>query len=235
MQWYDVTDNALSSSLFFFDGSPLSVRAQEVALLPVNPTLLGLDAEPAAYKYRVRVTNGAAAWSQWRTYYIDRDYYESERYLQYLNGFGVPEYHRSTGAFSKKLKVERSTAQKPLMPGYNETASDRYQYARAWDNELTYRTGYLPVSEAETMQEMLIAGEVYDVSSEGYIPLLLTSNAFEVTETRQDLRAYAVQCMPRLDSRNYSKKKLTTLLAGAWLEPGGDAWFDDLLVAWEEP
>ena len=235
MQWYDVTDNALSSSLFFFDGSPLSVRAQEVALLPVNPTLLGLDAEPAAYKYRVRVTNGAAAWSQWRTYYIDRDYYESERYLQYLNGFGVPEYHRCTGVFSKKLKVERSTAQKPLMPGYNETASDRYQYARAWDNELTYRTGYLPVSEAETMQEMLIAGEVYDVSSEGYIPLLLTSNAFEVTETRQDLRAYAVQCMPRLDSRNYSKKKLTTLLAGAWLEPGGDAWFDDLLVAWEEP
>ncbi len=234
-QWYDVTDNAPSTADFVFDGAPIAVRAGEVALLPVNPTLLGLDAEPTAYKYRVRVTNGAAPWSQWRTYYIDREYHESERYVQYLNGFGVPECHRCTGDLSKKLKVDRQVAQYPLAPAYNEQASDRRQYARTWDNELTYRTGFLSAGEAETLQEMLLAGEVYDVSSEGYIPLLLTSNAFDVTETRQTLRAYQVQAMPRLDSRNYSKKKLSTLLSGAWLEPGGDAWFDDLLVAWEEP
>jgi len=234
-QWYDVTDNTLSAADFVFGGAPLSVRAGEVALLPVNPTLLGLDAEANAYKYRIRVTNGASALSQWRTYYIDREYYESERYVQYLNGFGVPECHRCTGDLTKKLKVERQVAQYPLAPAYNEQASDRRQYARTWDNELTYRTGFLSAAEAETLQEMLLAGEVYDVSSAGYIPLLITSNAFDVTETRQTLRAYQVQAMPRLDSRNYSKKKLSTLLAGAWLEPGGDAWFDDLLVAWEEP
>lgn len=235
MQWYDVADDTLSSSLFFFDGSPLSVRAEEVALLPVNPTLLGLDAEPSAYKYRVRVTNGAAEWSQWRTYYIDRDDYESRRYLQYLNSFGVPECHRCTGDFSKKLRVERAVAQKPLLPGYNERASDRYQHSRAWENELVYRTGFLTAAEAEVLQEMLIAGELYEVSSAGYIPLMLTGNAFDVVETRQNLRSYALQCVPRLDSRNYSKQRLAALLSGAWLEPDGSAWFDDILVPWEEP
>ena len=234
-QWYDVTDNTLSTADFLFDGAPLDVRAGEVALLPVNPTLLGLDAEPTAYKYRVRVTNGAAAWSQWRTYYIDREYYESERYVQYLNGFGVPECQRCTGDWSKKLKVDRQVAQKPLAAGYNERASDRYQYARTWDNELTYRTGFLNAGEAETLQEMLLAGEVYDVSSEGYIPLLITSNDFAVNSTRATLRSYEVQALPRMDSRNYSKKKTGSLIAGAWLEPGGEPWFDDFLVAWEEP
>jgi len=234
-QWYDISDNALSTAAFVFDGAPLSVRAQEVALLPVNPTLLGLDAEPTAYKYRVRVTNGAAEWSQWRTYYIDREYYESERYLQYLNGFGVPECHRCTGDYSKKLKVDRQVGRKPLAPGYNQRASDRYQYARTWDNEFAYRTGYLRAGEAETLQEMLLAGEVYDVSSEGYIPLLITTGDFQVSSTRDTLRAYTLQALPRLDSRNYSKKKLSTLLDGAWLEPDGTPWFDDFLVAWEEP
>lgn len=101
MQWYDVTDDTLSSASFFYNGSPLSVRSDEVAIFPVNPTLLGLDAEADAYKYRVRVTDGLDEQSQWRYYYIDRDYYESERYLQYLNGFGVPECWRCTGEWSK--------------------------------------------------------------------------------------------------------------------------------------
>lgn len=239
MQWYDIDTGVASASQVFFDGTPLSVRDGEVALLPVNPTLLGLDVEPDAYKFRVRVVydlfGNEEELSQWRTYYIDRDYYESERYIQYLNGFGVPECWRCTGQWTKKLKVDRQTAVKPLAPGYNTFASDRYQFARLWDNELIYRTGFLTAGEAEVLQEMLIAGELYDVSSEGYIPLQITTGDFTVVETRENLRAYQFSAQPRLDMKNYSKKKLSSLLAGAWQEPGGAAWFDAFLVAWGLP
>lgn len=235
MQYYDIDTGVASASSYFYNGSPLSVRTNEVAIFPVSPTLMGLDVVPDAYKFRVRVTNGITEESQWRTYYVDRDYYESERYIQYLNGFGVPECWRCTGQWTKKLKVDRQTAVKPLAPGYNTFASDRYQFARLWDNELIYRTGFLTAAEAEVLQEMLIAGELYDVSSEGYIPLQITTGDFTVVETRENLRAYQFSAQPRLDMKNYSKKKLSSLLAGAWQEPGGAAWFDAFLVAWGLP
>lgn len=235
MQWYDIATGAASSSSFFYNGAPLSVRAGEIGLLPVSPTLMGLDAEPDAYKYRVRVTNGITAESQWRTYYIDREYYESERYVQYLNSFGVPECWRCTGYWTNKLKVGRQTATRPLLPGYNSFASDHFQYGRIWDNELVYRTGFLTRGEAEVLQEMLLAGEIYDVSSEGYIPLQITTDSFTVVETRDDLRSYQFSAKPRLDMKNYSKKNLNNLLSGAWEEVDGSAWFDAFLVAWDEP
>ena len=234
-QWYDINDNTLSSSTFYF--TALEVAAHEVGLLPVNPTLLEVDIETDAYKYRVRVLDAdtEAELSQWRTYYIDRDYYESERYVMYLNGFGTPECWRCTGEWGKKLSVQRSVAETPLLPGYNELAVDRFQFARLYDNELTYRTGYITRAEAEVLQEMLIAGEVYDVSSEGYIPLRITANSFAVTDTNQDLHAYQFTAQPRLDMRNFSKKKLSSLLSGAWQEVGGEAWFDAFMVSWDLP
>lgn len=234
MQAYDITDDSVIVDIYVY--GPLSVRSEEVSLHPFQAVLYALDEEPNVYKCRIRVEDFSTnALSQWRTFYLDREYYESERYIQYLNGFGVPECWRCTGEWTKKLKVERQTALKPLAPGYNALASDRYQYGRLWDNELVYRTGFLTQGEAEVLQEMLIAGEVYDVSEEGYIPLQITSRDFLVVETRQNLRAYEFTAQPRLDMKNYSKKKLTELLAGAWLEPGGQAWFDAFLVAWEEP
>lgn len=234
MEWYSIEDGAMGGSDTLYATDPLSVPAGEVALIPVSPTRMGLDTEDTAYKYRVRVViSGGAVRSQWRTYYIDREYYESERYVQYLNGFGVPEVWRCTGAYGKSLKVDRDTAERPLLPGYNELASDRYQYARRWDTELAYRTGYTSRVEADALQEMLIAGEVYDVSATGYIPLMITSNSFRVTETGRDRHFYEFQARPRLEMKNYSRKAITTLGSDAWLDENGDPWWDELSVPWE--
>lgn len=237
MKWVDITDGTVSSVTQLL--SEVKVRPGEVGMLPVNPTILGLDTEANAYKYQVRVVyqDGASfiGVSQWRTYLIDRDYYRSERYVQYLNGFGVPECWRCTGVWSKKLGVDRQVAESPLLPGYNEFATDRFQFSAQWDQELTYRTGFLTRGQADVLQEMLIAGEVYDVSEEGYIALQITTNSFQVTDTDEDLHSYQFTAQPRLDMRNYSKTKLTSPTGGAWQEPGGDAWFDALLVPWELP
>lgn len=235
--WYDVTDNSAGGDDYFYEPG-LSVRAGEVAVFPVSPELFALDAEDNAYRFTVQVYYTAITpdeLSQTRSYHIDRDYYGSVRYLQYLNGFGTPETVRCTGDFGKKLKVDRQVAERPLLPGYNEQASDTYQHNRTWSNDLVYRTGFLTAAEADTMQEMLIAGEVYDVSADGYLPLLIDTNSFSVSETRGTLRSYEIVARPRLNYKNYSKKRVNNLLAGAWQEPGGVAWFDDALIEWQTP
>ena len=92
----------------------------------------------------------------------------------------------------------------------------------------------MSAAEADTLQEMLIAGEVYDVSAEGYIPLQITTNEFQVYETRGTLRAYQFTAAPRLDFKNYSKKQLSAAASDAWQEPDDSYWFSAILTPWEE-
>lgn len=236
MQWYDIDNNAISTATRHL--TAFAVQPYEVALLPVEPSVLGIDVIPDAYKYRVRVVyfNDALAWeglSQWRTYHIDTQYTESYRHVQYLNSFGVPETWRCTGVWSKRLSVTRSVSSRALQPGYNEYATDTFQFQRSFQNELTYRTGFVTQAEAEVLQELLIGGEVYDVTSAGYIPLRVTTDTATVTETRQELHSYAFTTLPRLDMLNYSKKKLQAIITGSWQEPDNSAWFDTMMIAWQ--
>lgn len=237
MRWYDIADNAVSTPSGHL--TALLLQPNEVATLPVGPEVLGLNANFDAYRYDVQVVyNDGEAYqplSQWRTYLLDDDNYHSERYIQYLNGFGVVETWRCTGVWGKKINIQRAIAERPLLPDFNEFATDRFQYQKNWDHELTYRTGYVTRGEADVLQEMLIGGEVYDVAEEGHIPLTLETNSFAVTDTDQDLHAYQFAARPRMDTRNYSKKNITDLMAGAWQEPGGEAWFDAFTVPWSLP
>lgn len=237
---YDVDTGLVQTTQYLHEAGP-NVRPNETILLPCGPSIFSPAGD--VYKYAVRVVDADSDWeggfpdylSESRTYYIDRSYYESERYLQYLNAFGLPECRRCTGIWSKKLTTDRKDATRPLAAGYNEFATERYQYARTWQTPLQYRTGFISRAEAETLQELLLSGEVYDVSAEGYIPLLITTNAFEVTDTARDLHSYSFSAIPRLDARNYSKKKLVAAAPGAWQEPGGESWFDAFLIEWNLP
>ena len=245
---YDVTTGAATPGLFPFSGVPLTVRPMECVVFPANLasflTDAAIDALPNMFKYTLRVIDVTSDWeggspvflSEPRTWYLDREYYESTRYIQYLNGFGVPETHRCTGEWSKGVEVTRSTAERPLLPGYAATASDNFQFSRAYTPRLTYRTGYVRKGDAEVMQEMLIAGEIYDVSPDGYIPLLLLDNKFDVTSTYEALHAFQFAAKPRLNMKNFSTKKLTASDADAWEEPtDGEFWFDALTVPWQLP
>jgi hypothetical protein len=244
---YDVDTGVGTGGFFPFSGPPLVVRPNECAVFPANLSSfladVVIDTYTDVYKYTLRVIDTTSDWeggspvflSEPRTYYIDREYYEGTRYVQYLNGFGVPETIRCTGEWGKRVEVNRSTAVRPLLPGYQATASDNFQHARDFTPILIYRTGYLRKGDAETLQELLIAGEVYDVSADGYIPLLITDNRFDVTSTYESLHAYQIACRPRLNMKNFSTKKLTQSDADAWEEPDGEFWFDALQVAWQMP
>ncbi len=242
---YDVDTGNAATTLFAYAGNGIDVRSMETLVIPVGIDELtgAIGGSPFAsdhYKYVVRVVDESSDYeggdpeylSQPVTYYIDREYREASRYVQYVNGFGVPETWRCTGEWSKRLQVQRQVATKPILPGYNTLASDSFQYARTFDPVLTYRTGYLRKGEAEVLQEMLIAGDVYDVSAEGYIPLRITDTRFDVTSTFEDLHTYQFATQPRLSMRNFSKKATAAAVPDGWQEVNNDFWFDSLTVAW---
>jgi len=245
---YDVDTGAAAAALFVYEGNGIDVLPMESLIIPVGPAIvedaLGSTFLAADhYKYVVRVVDESSDYeggdpdylSQPVTYYVDREYREASRYIQYANGFGAPETWRCTGEWSKRLQGTRQVATRPLQPGYSATASDTFQYARAFDPVFIYRTGYLRKGEAEVLQEMLIAGDLYDVSSEGYIPLRITDNRFDVTSTYEDIHAYQFSASPRLAMRNFSKKQVSGTVSDAWQEPNNDSWFDALTVPWNLP
>lgn len=237
---YDVDTGAVAETSYTLADGP-SVRDKETIIFPVGLWNIGTY-NADCFKVAVRVVDFDSDWeggspeflSESRIYYIDRNYQEGIRYVQYLNGFGVPESVRCTGEWTKRLEVRRETASRSLTPGYSSLASDNFQYARDFAPTFVYRTGYLRKADAEVLQEVLIAGEVYDSSSDGYIPLLLTSNTFEVTSTRETLHSYQFAARARMDMKNFSKKTVTAGTSDAWQETNDDSWFDALLLPWLE-
>lgn len=239
---YDVDTNATTIT-YMLEGNGISADPMETLLLPV-----GLGVSPVAsdvYKVAFRVVDSSSDYeggsptylSPSRTFRVDADYPHHERHIQYLSGFGCPETWRCVGEYSKALTVGRSTAVRPLLPGYNAFASDVFQWSREVRNELVFRTGYIRQGDAEVLQEMLAAGDIYDVSEAGYIPLVLTSTRFDITSTRRDLHFLEFAAVPRLNMRNFSKQGFaeTNPDTNTWQEPDGTSWLTDLTTSWDLP
>lgn len=240
---YDVDNNAQVKT-FLHEVAPISVASRETLIIPCS---LSIGTVPTdAYKVQYRVVDATSDYeggsptyvSQARTYRIDRDYYDSERNIEYLNSFGCPECWRCVGEYSKSLSISRQVAVKPLLPGYNSFASDRFMFDAAFENDLTFRSGYIRRGDAEVLAEMLIAGDIYDVSPDGYIPLLLTGTRFDISSTRRDLHFMEFSAQPRLSQRNFSKIQLGgggTPEVDAWQEPDGEYYLTELLIPWDLP
>lgn len=239
---YDVETGTADATLFKYDTDPIEVDSYETLLIPIAASVLGISAA-SRYRYKVRVVDFTSDYeggspvyfSPSREYFIDRDYYWSERQIQYLNAFGVPEVWRCTGQYNKSLNVQRTIAQRALLPGYNAYATDTVQVSREFSQPFTYRTGYMRRADAEVLQELFLADGVYDVSMDGYVPLRVTTNATEITDTERQLHAYEFAVLPRLSMNNFSKRPVTNPSAQGWQEPDGTFWYDALLQPWTLP
>ena len=235
---YDVDNNA--TTIVYLHESSVTAQAYETIVLPIGFDVAAVASD--VYKVVFRVVDAASDYEGGsptylgpsRTYRIDRDFHDSERYVQYLNSFGCPETWRCTGEYSKALSVSRQTAVRPLLPGYNAFATDRFQWGQESNNELTFRTGYIRRGDAEALAEMLAAGEIYDVSEDGYIPLLITTGRFDLTSTRRELHFLEFQAVPRLSMQNFSKQTSVGNPEGdAWQETDGQYWLTELVVSWD--
>lgn len=234
---YSIVDGTLLDTSNVYSQA---VDVKQSVVFPVDATSLGITTTDV-YKYMVKVEyyDDSLTWqmaSSEVTYYLDKQYFEGERWLQYVNGFGMPEAWRCTGDYSEAANVERDLSTRSLLPGAGPFSTETFQYQSELVPGITYRTGYITRAEANTLVELLVVGEVYEVSAAGYIPLRVTTNNVEVTSTRRLLHSYEIQCVPRLRVGTFSKRPADAgATLPAWQEPGGDYWLTPFLQPWELP
>jgi hypothetical protein len=231
VKWYD--ENGNEDIVFKFGGLTETVASKNVMLVPVGYNQIELD-EPTAVRYTVRLIsrgeyeeNGGNIeyLSQPREFYIDRDYYKEKRYVMYLNGFNCPETLRCVGNFTTELSVDRQKRGHILSPEYTASSSEVSQYDQDFSNEFTYRSGYLSKAEVTALQELLIYGKAWEVSSDQVFGLDITTNKFPVTETRKFLNSIEFNCTTKLSEGSYSGEIITE--AFYIVDDEGSAIIDD--------
>lgn len=214
-------------------GDIILVPKKEVLLIPVGYDQLELgDESMDIVKYSVRVIKYVEIptiptfYSQPRSFYVDKCYYEDKRYIAYFNGFCVPQTLRCLGQLSKDLIVDRTEAQKVLEPAYGSLESETFQFEETFMNYFVYRSGYLSRFEVDALQELLIYNDAYEIYNEGYIPLRLTDKKYKIGESRQFLHSIEFKAEPRFIEKSYSNIVMP-------LDPGQYGWSTDLGEFWQ--
>ena len=238
-------DGSVEATLIKHSVDVLQVAPHEILLIPVGYTQLDLDAHlaqiPNPVKYTVQVFDWnlyqqqiAIAYSQKRTYFIDKKHYEEKHYLMHLNGFCLPETLRCVGNFTKELAVQRETSQRILTPGYAASFTEQFQYQEDFENRFTYRTGYLTKAQVDALQELLIHNQLFEVYVEGYIPLLLTENEFVIHDTGQFLFALEIKAIPALKQGYYSNVMIPMEASQiGWRTSGASFWKTVFGLTWK--
>lgn len=218
------TESGALTTLYAYDDPASQVDPGQVHLLPVGPEQLGFTFTDVLY-YDVRIVDETSDWeggspaflSPSRRYYIDSCHHEDERYIMYLNSLGCPETLRCLGDTSEELEVTRQITERILPPDYSSTTAERFQYQYGYEDYFTYRTGYIDAFYADTLKELLILNQAYEVYEEGYIPLVIMDDTFSITSTRQNLHSYEFRSMPALRRKNYSNINIA-------LNPDQEGW-----------
>lgn len=233
--------SGLINSFYAFDtGSPIDIEDSKIISIPAGYDQLDIN-NTNCLKYTVRVVDASSDWeggspsyfSQERNYYVDYKYYEEKRYIQYLNGFCLPETMRCIGAFSNQLNVTREESRKILTPDYSSTFTEKFQHEEEFENRFTYRTGFLTRYEVDALQEAMIYNKIYEVYDYGYIPLFNEDKKFDIYDTLQDLFSIEFKATPALYGRTYSN--LNIPLSDdqeGWALVAGDYWRTRFGLKW---
>lgn len=178
----------------------LALAAQEVGVFPVGPPALGDMTD--IYRYVVAIDDpgggGGMTAGIRRDFFIDKAQDDVYYDLIYMNGFYCPEVFRCTGDIDRKLSVER----------YKSLQDNKVvQYDYDFDQLVTLRTGFIPTSMAEALQELFVYNELYEINyeTEKYILLDLTDNNYNLTRTRRYLHALT------FEARYSEKKKIISI------------------------
>ena len=238
-----LADGSVTQTYLYQDdiGQPSQYR---VYVFPVGPEALGVSASTVRYRVRV-VQEGEigpdfepiySTVSPWRIFYVDRAHYTEVRYLAYLNSFCCPEVVRCVGDIDKDVKIDVEESQAIVPIGFVETFPERRPARIDWEDLFTYRTGYIPRLEADTLQhELRSSWRLYEISPTGYIPLLTRGKSFPITSSRQNLHSVEIEATPALLDRNYSRidGQLVIPPIEVWGSPDGlHIWTSPVAVPW---
>lgn len=221
--------------------TPINVAPHEVVLIPVGYTQIDISDEETL-KYSVRVVDKSSDWeggnpdyfSQPRQFYVDYQHYREIRYIQYLNGFCIPQTLRCIGDFSNELQVSREKSVRILTPGYSSYFTQLRQHQVDYDNRFTYRSGFLSDQEVDALQELKIYNQAFEVYEEGYIPLYIEDKNYDIADTENFLNAIEIQATPALKQKNYSNIMIPlSAEQNGWRTSGGSFWKTVFGLTWK--
>jgi hypothetical protein len=185
-----------------YNGSPITVQPYETATFPIGPTALGIAGSTTAYA--VTVMQSTTEVSNPRTYMVDTLYYEDMRFIQYLNGFGVPETLRTAGRLAWTLDIERSTSRRAKRMPLPATQREILQWEQEGSQKNLFRSGYLRRNEMDALQELFLYNQAFQLLADGSLqPIFIEIKTLRITETGQNLHAVEFSATPSLTMGNY--------------------------------
>jgi hypothetical protein len=173
----------------------ISLYADQNETLMV-PALIFHDYQEVSAAVEVRLLNQVdEAVCPWRRYAIDRRFHENERYLMFLNKYGVFESMRFTGALTVGVELDRRESQR-----YTDGMVEVFELEKRWRRSFTYRTGYLSKSESLALENLVASRYVFEVSTtEGYIPLRILDTKISLDDGKQEVYSLEIKAAPQLD------------------------------------
>ena len=256
ISWFNYTEQPQSVNLrveVFKDGQKvieeivtrhnvLIVDEDFVVVFPVGPEQMDLN--NLGYDvsmYTVQVINGSGVpLSPKRTYIVDQMYNEVEHNLLYFNGFFQPQVVRCRGQKRTDLIVTKEFTSRIRRCQPNVLLGTVFQSSSDFDQEFRFRTGYLKKEEIEALQELMIYNNVFEITAEGYRPLLVTNGRFSTGNELDILRSEEIQAVGSLKKKAYSEDTSNRIptevcTANNWLTDDENCWTTLLNQFWEEP
>ena len=213
LAWFNFTNEVKTVQLKVTDTTThdptygsIEVQPNETALFPLKSTLLNLPANTIKFCVAVYDMVASANISPLRVYYISQDYFEFEKYLQYINAFGCPESVRVQGTLSSSVDIERATTQ------LTDVAyiTNLKQYRSQFKMPMSYRVGYPSRWVLEAMLDGIISNSFYEVDEKGFIPLSITDKKTPAIDSEGVLFAMTINAEPTYNAENYGTAAFNT-------------------------
>jgi len=194
------TSLKLRITLYFNDGTEdtftiktlSSVEQYSVYSLAVGFSNLNLESYENIIKkvvnYDVWVSNqDNKRLSEVRSFYIDERFYRNSRYLIFSNSLGGYDTIRTTGISKDTLKIVRQSGERELESNYLPSSSDIFITGIEGRPELSVNTGFLDADMTAYLSEILLSEDVYVLSKDGLVPVMLVDDALITNEDNVDL------------------------------------------------
>lgn len=185
------TDGTDSGDVLF--GAPFDVLKWETLLLPAGHNQIGVKgATPpgkVAYKWDIWIEESAAVVTEIRTYYLDCSFGDCDETILYLNGLCSPETFLTSGRWRQDFKIDRIFGNKSLAPGYMIINGQQFQFSKRGQDSFMVRSGYISKDLAIALKAMLITNSLFHITAEGYFPVVMSTDSFEITECKQFLHS----------------------------------------------
>lgn len=198
----NVTYQSGLSSVYKYYNVNYLVSPESVTVFPISLPALGLDgSDVKQYSVRVKTTENdmETTLSQTKSFSPVCDA-SCTRYLLYRDFSYTLITVKFSGRTAKSLEVDRFDSIR-ILTGNEER--EIFQWDYNFREVFRYRSGYMSRAEVETLEEMLIINEVWEVQGDINLPIHILTKKFKITECFQYLHYIEFDAIvPLLDYLN---------------------------------